>query len=304
MGYLYLFCVALMFSFGGTCVKLISPYFGASFITFFRFAVGVMWLLVLKLLLGQRFPSDFRQSLLRFGNWILFGAVAKWLAYLTENYALSRGPSYGNIVTQPAQTIFLTLVSVFLFREKLPFRKLLCILLCVCGVLCISLNGRSLEMFLQENISLTLLFLLSGMCAGAHVLAQKIIADRMDIIDSNLSIFAVSAVLAALPLAGPVSSQAMSEIRPDLPCILAILAFGFITGMGFYLNAKAIPLVPFYMVPVIQSTMAIFSILWGMIFFHEKITGWIIAGTALFIAGLIGLQLRSAEKTTSGVNKI
>lgn len=303
MGYLYLFCVALMFSFGGTCVKLISPYFSASFITFFRFAVGVMWLLVLKLLLGQRFPSDFRQSLLRFGNWILFGAVAKWLAYLTENYALSRGPSYGNIVTQPAQTIFLTLVSVFLFREKLPFRKLLCILLCVCGVLCISLNGRSLEMFLQENISLTLLFLLSGMCAGAHVLAQKIIADRMDIIDSNLSIFAVSAVLAALPLAGPIFSQTMSEIRPDLPCILAILAFGFITGMGFYLNAKAIPLVPFYMVPVIQSTMAIFSILWGMIFFHERITGWIIAGTALFIAGLIGLQLRTAEKNTSGIKE-
>ena len=37
MGYVYLLCVALMFSFGGTCVKLISPYYAPEFITFFRF---------------------------------------------------------------------------------------------------------------------------------------------------------------------------------------------------------------------------------------------------------------------------
>ncbi len=260
MGYLYLFCVALMFSFGGTCVKLISPYFSASYITFFRFLFGVMWLLLLKLLLRQHFRKDFKKMFVLAAGWILFGAFAKWMAYLTENYALSRGPSYGNIVTQPAQTIFLTLSSVFLFKEKLPPRKIICILLCMCGVLCISLNGRSLDVFFQENILLTGLFILSGMCAGCHVLAQKMIADKMDIIDSNLSIFAISALLAAMPLAGPVSQGALASVRPDLPCILAILAFGFITGMGFYLNAKAIPLVPFYMVPVIQSTMAIFAI--------------------------------------------
>ncbi|MDO4268463.1 MAG: DMT family transporter [Eubacteriales bacterium] len=293
MGYLYLFCVALMFSFGGTCVKLISPYFSASFITFFRFFVGVMWLLLLKLTLRQHFRRDFKKALFTLGGWILFGAAAKWMAYLTENYALSRGVSYGNIVTQPAQTIFLTVTSVFLFKEKLPPRKIFCILLCICGVLCISLNGRSLEVFFQEHVVLTGLFVLSGMCAGAHVLSQKMIADRMDIIDSNLSIFAVSALLSAIPLAGPVSTGALAGLRPDLPCILAILAFGFITGMGFYLNARAIPLVPFYMVPVIQSTMAVFSITWGVLFFHERITPYIIGGTLMFMTGLIGLQIKA-----------
>lgn len=293
MGYVYLFCVAMMFSFGGTCVKLISPYFGPAYITFFRFLFGVMWLFLLKLALRQRFRSDFKNVLISVFGWILFGAFAKWMAYLTENYALSHGPSYGNIVTQPAQTIFLSVSSVLLFREKLPPRKIFCILLCVCGVLCISLNGRSLDAFFQENILLTGLFVLSGMCAGCHVLSQKMIADRMDIIDSNLSIFALSAVMAAAPLAGPVMGGELAGIRPDLPCILAILAFGFITGIGFYLNAKAIPLVPFYMVPVIQSTMAIFAILWGVLFFHEKITVWIVGGTLTFIAGVIGLQMKS-----------
>lgn len=292
MGYLYLFCVALMFSFGGTCVKLISPFFGPGYITFFRFAVGVLCLLLLKAVLRQRFPSNLKGAYKLVGGWILFGAAAKWLAYLTENYALSHGPSYGNIVTQPAQTIFLTLASVLLFREKLSFRKVFCILLCMSGVLCISWNGRSLDAFFKENVLLTALFILSGMCAGCHVLSQKMIADRMDIIDSNLSIFAVSAVLAAVPLLPSAAGGALSGLHPNLPCILAILAFGAITGIGFYLNAKAIPLVPFYMVPIIQSTMAIFAILWGVLFFHEKITLYIIGGTGMFLVGLIGLQMK------------
>lgn len=302
MGYLYLLCVAMMFSFGGTCVKLISPYFGPEYITFFRFFFGVFFLLLLKVIKKQRFRSDFRMEARALIGWILFGAAAKWLAYLTENYALSHGPSYGNIVTQPAQTIFITLSSVLLFKEKLSFKKVVCILCCMCGVLCISWNGRSLEEFFQQNILLTGLFIFSGMCAGSHVLAQKMIADRMDVIDSNLSIFAIAAVMAFLPLIPSASGGALMGVHPNLPCILAILGFGFITGIGFYLNAMAIPLVPFYMVPVIQSMMAVFAILWGVLFFHEKITGYIIGGTAMFMLGLIGLQLlnRKSQPSASG----
>ncbi len=296
MGYLYLLCVAIMFSFGGTCVRLISPHFGPAYITFFRFAVGVCFLLLLKAVKRQSWQKNFFSAVRLASGWILFGAAAKWVAYLTENYALSHGPSYGNIVTQPAQTVFLTLSSVLLFKEKLPPRKLLCILLCMAGVLCISWNGRPLYVFFQENVLLTGLFILSGFCAGCHVLSQKMIADQMDIIDSNLSIFAVSAVLSALPLIPDAAGGGLIGVRPDLGCVAGILVFGFITGIGFYLNARAILLVPFYMVPIIQSTMAIFAILWGVLFFHEKISIYIIGGTVMFITGLIGLQLKGFNK--------
>lgn len=295
MGYLYLLCVALMFSFGGTCVKLINPYFGAAYITFFRFAVGVGFLLLLKLIKRQHFRADYVRTVRLVFGWILFGAVAKWMAYLTENFALSHGPSYGNIVTQPAQTIFLTLASVFLFKEKLPPKKILCIFLCLGGVLCISWNGRSMDSFFHENILLTGLFVLSGMCGGAHVLAQKMIADRMDILDSNLSIFVISAILASLPLIPDAAGGGLAGIHPGLSCFAGITVFGFITGIGFYLNAKAIPLVPFYMVPVIQSMMVLFAILWGVLFFHETITAYIICGTAMFLVGLIGLQVMNRK---------
>ena len=94
MGYVYLLCVALMFSFGGTCVKLISPYFNASWITFFRFFIGVVWRLILKCIRMQPFQKNLNQALLSCCKLILFGAFIKWMAYLTENSALSHGLSY------------------------------------------------------------------------------------------------------------------------------------------------------------------------------------------------------------------
>ena len=291
MGYLYLLCVAIMFSFGGTCAKLINPYFAPEYITFFRFAFGVFFLFLLKLIKGQKMQKNFAACVKSLIGWLIFGAVMKWGAYLTENYGFSLGPSFGNIVAQPSQCVFLTLTSVFLFKEKLSFRKTVCIALCMIGVLCISWNGRSLSEFFRENILVTGLFVLAGMCSGAHVLAQKMTGSRMDIVDSNLTIFGIAAVLSAIPLIPQTAGGALADIHPGISCFLAILAFGFITGIGFYLNAKAIPLVPLYMVPVIQSTMVIFAILWGILFFHESVTVYIIIGTVLFMTGLLGLQL-------------
>ncbi len=291
MGYVYMLSVALLFSFGGTCAKLISPYFGPAFITFFRFAVGVCFLLLLKAIRRQPFRKDYRASVKRLAGWILFGAVAKWMAYLAENYGLAHGPSYGNIVTQPAQAIFLTLTSVFLFHEKLSRKKVACIVLCLVGVLCISWNGRSLESFFQENALLMILFIISGICAGSHVLAQKMIADQMDIIDSNLTIFTISGILSGTALLPQVAEGALIGVHPNVGCLFGILMFGFITGIGFYLNAKAIPLLPFYMIPILQSSMVIFAILWGALFFHEAITVYIVAGTLMFLFGIIRLQL-------------
>ncbi|MDO4483466.1 MAG: DMT family transporter [Clostridia bacterium] len=295
MGYFYLVCVSVLFSFGGTFAKLLKPYLSSNYITFFRFAVGVLFLLALKLVLRQGFRRDFFQSLKKCGKWIVIGAAAKTLAYLTENYALLRGPSYGNIITQPAQAVFITIVSYMLFREKITRKKLLCMALCLMGVLLISWNGRPMETFFRENLLLLVLFIISGMCAGAHVLAQKMVADRMDNVDSNLSMFVLAAAMSALFLIPDAAANGLPDMRMDIMGIVGLLGFGFNTGIGFYLNAKAIPLVPLFMVPIIQSMMVIYAIIWGALFFGEAITGYVIGGTAIFMVGLVALQLLNSK---------
>lgn len=296
MGIVYLLSVALMFSFGGTCAKLISPYFTHEYITFFRFFFGVLFLLILKLIRRQKLRPDYKKTVRECRWWLIFGAVGKALAYFTENYGLTHGVSYGNILTQPAQTVFLTIVSVTILREKITWKKAVFLVPCILGVMLVSWNGRSPGDFVSGNLLVTALFVISGMFAGCHVLAQKKVADRMDILDSNLTMFAISAVVSLFPTIGPTLDGALVGIQPDAACILALISYGFITGIAFYINAKAIPLVPFYMIPIIQSTMVIFAILWGVLFFHETVTVYVIVGSLIFLLGIIGLQLSGGIK--------
>ena len=144
MGYVYLLIVAFLFSFGGTAVKLIKPYFNPYMITFLRFFVRVLWLIGLKAVTRRRTRKDFRAQLRAHGGWLIFGAVAKLLSYITENVALSVGGSYGNILTQPAQIIMLTLLSVLVLREKMSGEKWVGMGLCIVGILLISGNGLPL----------------------------------------------------------------------------------------------------------------------------------------------------------------
>lgn len=291
MGSVYLLLVAFFFSFGGTCAKLVQPFFTSEYITFFRFFFGVLFLLGLKVIKRQRLRPDFPQALRACGGWLVFGAASKAMAYWTENYALTHGVSYGNILTQPAQLVFITLISTLIFKDKISKKRGAFLVLCVLGVMTVSWNGRSLSDYVSGNLLLTCLFLVSGMFAGCHVLAQKQVASRMDILDSNLTMFIISAVLTFFPTIPSTASGALVGVRPDLLCVFGILLFGFNTGIGFYLNAKAIPLVPFYMVPILQSAMAIFAIIWGVLFFHEQLTVYLVVGTLMFIGGIIGVQL-------------
>ena len=296
MGYLYLTLVALLFSFAGTCVRLIRPYFSPYMITFLRFAVGVLWLLALKAVTRRRMRRDFREAFRRYWPWLLFGAAVKGLAYITENLALTVGVSYGNILTQPVQMVLLTVLGVTVLHERMSPARWAGVACCVAGILLIGWNGLPVSALGGENLRLSLLYVASGCCAGLFIFTQKKAAAHFDILDSNLCMFSAAALMTlVLPAA---QGKVLPPAVPDLPCVLAVLLFGFVTGIGFYLNAKAIPLVPFRMVALLQSTMVFFTLAWGILFFHEPVSVWIILGTAFFVAGIACMQLpgRSGQR--------
>ncbi len=285
--------VALFFSFGGTSVKLIRPYFSPFMITFLRFFVAVFWLTGLKAVKRGRVRADFCSAFKIRWKWLVFGACAKLAAYIMENAALSIGVSYGNILTQPAQMILMTILGATVLREKMSAAKWAGVGCCVTGILLISWNGLPLEALLGEQMILTVLYIASGFCAGLFVFTQKKISADFDIVDSNLFMFALAAALAFLFPAA--RGEILPSAAPDLACIAAVIWFGFVTGVGFYLNAKAIPLVPFRMVALLQSTMVFFSLAWGILFFHEPVSGWIVGGTVLFVIGIAVMQRKEKE---------
>ena len=289
MGYLCELMVALLFSLGGTSVKLIRPYFAPSMITFFRFFVGVLWLLGLKAVRRKPFRADFRESLRRGWKWLVFGAAAKLASYLAENTALSIGVSYGNILVQPVQLILLTALGAALLGEVFTLRKGSGTALCAAGILLISWNGRPLSELLSGDLRLTLLYVVAGIFAGLFIFAQKKAAGYFDILDSSLCMFSLAAAAGILFPLG--RGELLPAAPPDALCILAILYFGFVTGIGFYLNGLALKLISFHMVALLQTTMVFFSLAWGVLFFHEPVGLWIILGTLLFVVGMLVIQL-------------
>ena len=295
VGYLYLIMVALFFSFGGTSVKLIRPYFSPFMITFLRFFVAVFWLIGLMIVKRRRLRADFWLKLKKHWKWLVFGACAKLAAYIMENVALSVGVSYGNILTQPAQMILLTILGAVVLHETMSAVQWAGVACCISGILLISWNGLPLDSLLGEQMILTLLYIFSGFCAGLFVFTQKKISSDFDILDSNLFMFALAAALAFLFPAA--QGNILPTSPPDLTCIAAVIWFGFVTGIGFYLNAKAIPLVPFRMVALLQSTMVFFALAWGILFFHESVSVWIITGTVLFVTGIVVMQQKVKAKS-------
>lgn len=289
MGYLLLLFIAFLFSFAGTYVRLIRPYFDSTIITFFRFLVGVLWLVGLRLAVKKNLRFNKGGITRKILLWALIGGLAKWGAYLLENYGLSHGATYGNIVVQPAQIIAVAFISAAFLKEKLTLSKWAGIFLCITGVLVLSLNGMSITTYLHTGGFLTLLYVLSGFCGGIHFLSQKMLVDDIDSMDGNLLTFLIAGAFALIPVAGPIAKGALN-VRPDLLCIFAIIMFGFNTGIGFYLNSYAVKMVPFYIVPVLHSLLVFFALGWSILFFHEKITVHVIAGTVIFVIGIIMIQ--------------
>ena len=286
MGILCLLLTAVLFSFSGLCAKLISPYFLPPMVSFLRFFVGVLWLLAVKLVRRRPFRADFRASLLRLWPWLLLGAAGKWIAYLTENTGLALGLSYGNILTTPVQLVFLTLVGVFVLREALSRKEAAGVALCLAGILMISANDAAPAS--GGALPLNVLFVISGMGSGVYVLAQRRAARDFDILDSNLTMFAAASILSLpQPL---LTGGFLPRTAPDGRCLFAVLFLGFITGIGYLLNAAAIPRVPFHMVPLLQTSMIFFSILWGVLFFGEAVGVQVFAGAACYVAGVFCMR--------------
>lgn len=291
MGYVLLLLATLSWSFVGILVKSTTGFVDSTTIAFARFALGIVFLGGLLLLKDHALKLRFNM------RWIWIGAAGKCCNYLFENIALSIGYSYGNILIGPIQTVILLILSAFWFKEHVSVRGWIAAALCIAGVLLISWNGLSLSELFQGGMVTTLLYGLAALGTAFHVLSQKVLVKEMDAGNMNFSVFLVCTVLLMLPLPWTFSwSGEFSGYG-----LLALVLLGVITGLSFYWFSMALKLVSFPVAVIVSNSWVLFSILWSYLFYRDPITVYVIGGGALFVAGLIllNLPLRSAVERPS-----
>jgi len=294
MGYFLLLLTTLSWSFVGIFVKAAASMVDSTTITFARFSLGIVFLGILLWIqrgkLGTKLDT----------RWVWIGAIGKSCNYFFENMAISIGYSYGNILVGPIQTVILLFVSVWIFKERVAARGWIAGALCIMGVLCISWNGLPFSVMLASNGITTLLFVLSAIGTAFHVLSQKMLVQSMESGPMNYSIFLLCSIMMALPL--PFQAHLTGPV--SLWGIGALIGLGLITGLSFNWFAEALKRVSFAAAVIISNSGALFTILWSYLFFHDRITVYILSGAGLFIGGLLLLNwpLRQARlpKTRAG----
>lgn len=283
MGYLYLILTTVMFSLIGTFVTMAKSWVSSDVISFSRFFFGVLFLVAYMLLTRKKISLRFT------GGAIWLGVVCKCVNYLLENYAISHGYSFGNIIAWPVQCVALLFFSLFFLHEKISPAAICGVILCVVGVGVISLNGQSITEFTTgAGLVSTILFLISGTGAAGFTMAQKMLLDKMDTCNLNLSMFLLSAVITGVPL--PFTAEFTGEF--SAAALIGLIMSGFVTCAAFLLTAEAMKTLPVFFVSVVQSMCVILTLLWAVLFFHEPVTGWIVAGTLIFIVGMVLVNLK------------
>ena len=283
MGYFYLILQALIFSTGGLMIKAAGTMVTTFALSAFRFGIGVALLLIIQKVRTGHVRLVFTDKVL------IIGGLCKALHYLTENYGVMKGFSYGGILVWPVQTIVVLLISVFVYREKFSPRTIFGTILCISGIGIVSWNGAPLRVFLDSQATTLLAFIFAGIGAAGFSLAQKKRVNSMDAVELNSSIFSFGlfANLFVLLPTGPHVTGA-----PNFPGILSITLLGIITCVGFLLQAAAVKTVPLLIATVIQSSTVILSIVWGALFYGDPVSVYVIIGSVTFMAGILAINLK------------
>lgn len=290
MGYFYLILQALIFSFGGLMIKAAGTMVTTWLLSVFRFLIGVVLLLLIQKIRNGRIHLVFTDKIL------IIGGVFKALHYLTENYGIMKGFSYGGILVWPVQTIVVLLVSVFIYHERFSLRTITGTILCVAGIGIVSWNGASPEVFLKSQATTLLAFVLAGIGAAGFSLAQKKRVNEMDAVELNSSIFTFGLAASSLALI-PTGPHRKGTV--NFPGVLSIVLLGTITCVGFLLQAAAVKTVSLLIATVIQSSTVILSIVWGVLFYGDAISSYVIAGSALFMIGILAINLKKKRSSCS-----
>ncbi len=275
MGIWIIIGVSMLWSFVGIFVKVASLMFDSATISFLRFFIGFIILAIIyQVKLGPiRIRSDNR--------WVWTGAIGKSANYFFENIAILLGLSYAFIVATPISYVLLLLLSVFLLKESVSLKDWIGAGLALIGVAAIMMNGHSISEMVSKNGFANLLFVISGIGVAIHSFSQKKLVHKIKALPMNISIFFWCTVITAIPLPW------MFEFKQlHVGAIVSIMILGAITGLSFYWFAQALLTVPLFIATIVSSTNVLFTVLWGVVIYHEPVSWHVLIGVLFFICGL------------------
>jgi drug/metabolite transporter (DMT)-like permease len=266
-------------------LKITLQDFHAGTISWFRFLFAFL-LLAIILQWKNHNPLD----ILRKPPWMgVLGGVCLAANYywVTVGVDLS-GPSNMAVLIQTA-SIFLVLVGVFVFHERLTLRQILGMLIAGCGLFLFFHDQQSRIQESTEYYYANFLIILAALVWVGYMVSQKFLSRQYGAQSLNLLVYAVS----TLVLIGGVEWADFTQA--GLTTWLALIFCGFNTIIAYGTLAEAVKYIPLALISVIISLNPLIT-LWGMKILSEigfaglqsdpvELLGYI--GGAIAVAGVV-----------------
>lgn len=283
---------ALLFTFMGMFVKVLTPNLPAIEVAFARNFFGLVWVLIALALKPPKTPQGGRPFILIFRG---FAGGSAMIAYFYNMSVMPLGIAFAFSYTSP---IFLALFSVFFIRQKVSFKVWIAIFLGFSGILLIS-N--------PQNLHLSFWGLSIGIYSGvAAALAYLSVAELAKNYDPRIIIGSLGFFGSLLPLLTQLVPYENYPISLFMPFVMpTFYEWILVLGLGVVSTYAQIYLTKAYMLgnpPIIGaiSYVTIFmATLAGIILGDQIPNALVISGMALIACGGILAALSNKRKKSN-----
>ena len=286
---------------GGTFVagRLVAQNVGPFSISFLRFAIASVLLLVLTRKIEGRLP---RLKTFQFLHVILLGliGIAAYNVMFYKGLKIIEASRASLIIaTCP---IFITIGSVLFLKEKITRLNVLGIVLSVCGAIIVVSKG-DIRRIVDEGLGRGELFIFGCvLCWMTYSLIGKTVMKNL----SPLASVSYSAVIGALVLFIPACFEGLirnipNQFAMDWLCISYLGIFGTVIGFVWYY--QGVERLGPTKAGLFINFVPIFAILSAFFILHEPITLSLAVGAVLVISGVYLTNRRRRGSTRAKIVK-
>ncbi|MBQ2971161.1 MAG: DMT family transporter [Ruminococcus sp.] len=274
----------------GVFVKLIP--FNSGVIAFDRSIVGMLFLIVVKLCMGRKFDiknmkSEFLTLCINGAllgiNWILLFESYNYVSVATSTICYNIGP------------MIVVALSPLIFKERLTFVKVLCVLVSLFGVVCVS--GVFGESGVGERGAVgVLLGLLAAVVYAVTVIVNKRL-HKTQPLDKAITQFAASSVVMLVYCLFTTSKE---ELVFSTQTVVLLIIVGVVhTGVAYTLYFKSLKNVTSQNVAVFAYIDPVVAVLLSALVLRESLSFFTLLGAVLVIASALFSELYDNKQKKS-----
>lgn len=259
IGYIYMLLTALCWSFAGVCIRFNSQ--------------SAIMIAGINGLIGLILNSIINRQKISINKTIIVGAIAQFMMGITFTLA-NQLTTVGNAIILQYTSMIFVLIYQTIDTKKLPSLKQV-------GIVCIVIIG--MITFFFESLSL------KGMIGNIISIISGAFYGLQFYVNTKKEANPVSSMLLAFMM----NTTLLLFVFKDIPSIAinewgVLLIQGIVcAGLGSFFFSKGISLVHPLSANILCMLEIIFSPLWALLFFKEKMSFYAIIGAIIMVFGII-----------------